>query len=327
MQAATRRGTLYSLGSVNADFQVRVEARPGSAETLQAHHFTRLSGGKAANVAFLARKLGHEVHLLGCVGRDDLASQALDALVAAGVDVEGVARVPGPTGTAMIAVPPDGKKHILLATNANDAWSEQAADAARQRIESAAPPALLAIDCEIPAPIVARALDAAAARALPVVLDPSFADRVDPAWLPRLLAITPNLEEAAQLGGVDPQDRDAAVRAAHRLRAGGTPLVFVKLPDGGCLFECGDGGALIEAPPVEVVDATGAGDAFTAALAVALLEEQPPIEAARFAVACSTCAVRGYGSQPSYPDRDEVELVAAAVHAKAGDGADAPRAR
>jgi ribokinase len=121
---------ILSLGSINADFQLRVDRRPEVNETLIGRDFLRLGGGRAANVAFFARKLGLEACLLAQVGDDDLAEQALAPLRNIGVDLSRVAAVEGcGTGVAMITVQPDGKKGIVAAGNANEAWtSEQAAE-------------------------------------------------------------------------------------------------------------------------------------------------------------------------------------------------------
>ncbi|MDZ8259287.1 carbohydrate kinase family protein [Nostoc sp. ChiQUE01b] len=120
------QGSIISLGSVNADFQVRVDRRPNLSETLLASDFLQLSGGKAANVAYLARKLGLPAVLIAHVGTDTLAEQALKPLREIEVDLQYVNTIEGkPTGVSMITVPPDGKKGIILAGNANNIWTKE----------------------------------------------------------------------------------------------------------------------------------------------------------------------------------------------------------
>lgn len=304
------RRTLLSLGSINADFQVRVDRPLGSDETLLAHDFRRLSGGKASNTAFLGARFGHRSLLFGRVGDDELAEQVLAPLRDVGVDLDGVSRAVGvATGVSMIMVPPSAKKHIVLATNANDCWDEAARAALVQRLEQAPTPAVLVMDVEVPARIAEAAIGAAERAGIAVVLDPSFPDRIAPALLSRVHAITPNAEEAAALCGQPVRDRASAIAAARRLRAQGAAIVCLKEADGGCVLATADGLWRVPGGAVEPVDTTGAGDAFTGVLAIALLEEQPPLEATLLAVAAAQCAVAGYGSQPAYPRREQLTAI------------------
>lgn len=301
-------GTILSLGSINVDFQVRVDQPLGSAEMAHAHDFRRLGGGKAANVAFLARRLGHPARLLGRVGDDELAEQALAPMRAAGVDVSGVSLAPGSgTGVAMIFVPPSGQKHIVLAPDANDNWEYRDIAAVRRRIEATAAPALLVADLEVPARVVKAAAEAARRRGFPIVLDPSFPDRVDAELLGMVDAVTPNETEARRLPGTEDCRAGDLAELARALAVAGPQVVCIKRKDGGCLVYADGEQYSIAAAKVAMVDSTGAGDAFTGAFAVARLEGRSPPAAARFAVAASTAAVTGYGAQPAYPDRQAIE--------------------
>ncbi|MFL9813596.1 bifunctional hydroxymethylpyrimidine kinase/phosphomethylpyrimidine kinase [Stutzerimonas sp. VN223-3] len=313
-----QRLTLLSLGSINADFQVRVDEPLGSRETLIAHDLSRLSGGKASNTAYLAARFGHRSCLLGRVGDDELAEQALAPLRQAGVEIDEVGRAAGrSTGVSMIMVPPDAKKHIVLATNANDCWDEAAADAMVAAIEACEPPACLVLDYEIPAWVVRLAIEAAARKGIGSVLDPSFPDRLERDLLPMLQAITPNASEAEALVGHPVDSIAAAARAARELQRAGTPIVCIKLSDGGCVLTSAEETLHIPPGEVEPVDTTGAGDAFTGVFAIALLEGLAPREAAAWGVAAANLAVTGYGSQPAYPERDQVASMAHGLLAKA----------
>lgn len=301
---------ILSLGSVNADFQVRVDEPIEEGRTLIATDFRRLGGGKAANVAFLAGRLGHRAKLLARVGDDGLAEQALAPLREAGVDLGHVSTAEGhPTAVSMIAVPPDGKKSILLALNANDAWDEPAILDATGAIGKAPDGSILVADYEVPPGLVARAAHAARERGFALVIDPSPADRVDRDVLARAQAVTANPKETQILTGIEVDGVEAACRAARELAGLGTAIVCVKLRDGGCVLAHDGRLDLIPAPEVEPVDSTGAGDAFAGALAVALLEKRPPRDAACFAVAASSLAVTAYGSQPAYPSRARIEAL------------------
>ena len=300
--------SLLSLGSINADFQVRVDEAPGRVELLAGHDLRRLSGGKAANVAVQARRLGHEVRLFGRVGDDDLAEQVLGPLRAAGIDLRGVRQRGGEgTSLAMVIVPPDGKKRIVEANRANLDFDAADIEAVEQAIRAADAGSVLVVDYEVTPLVVSRAIAAARERGLRVVIDPSPPGAVDKADLAQATALTPNESEALALTGVKGDGPDALLDAAHALARLGPPLVCIKLDDGGCLLLHEKSAWHQRAAPVEVVDTTGAGDAFTAAFAVALLEEQPPLQSAAFAVAASELAVTAYGAQAAYPDRERLE--------------------
>jgi ribokinase len=292
---------ILSLGSINADFQLRVERPPGGPGTLLAHDLLRTSGGKAANVAVLARRLGAEARLLGCVGEDDLAEQALAGPTREGVDVTLVRRASGPTGVACIVVLPDGDKTIVLALNANAAWSQDA-DRLEQQVAEAPAGSVLVVDLEVPPVLVTAAARAARRAGLVVVLDPAPAERLPDDLLALVDHITPDHREAQALTGIDASSAAGACRAAQALHQRGVGAAHVKLASGGCAVACQDGASVIQAPAdVAVVDTTGAGDAFAGALAWALLRGHRPGEAALLAVAAAACAVGTYGSQESYP--------------------------
>ncbi|HWT72254.1 MAG TPA: ribokinase [Oxalicibacterium sp.] len=301
-----------SLGSINADFQMRTKRQPEVSETLLASDFVRLGGGKAANIAYLARKLGKQAQLFAHTGDDDLAEQAMGPLRDSGVDLSGIKKIKNAhTGVTMITVPPDGKKSILMAANANGFWCQDDATPVLQAIRNTEPGSVLVADCEIPVFIVEQAMRAARQRGVKTILDPSPADRVTDALLKLTDFIAPNAGEAKTLTGIECEDVASAMEAGNRLRERGVAVACIKLADGGCVV-VEDGCAFHIAPvPVDVVDTTGAGDAFTGGLAVALLEHRPLHQAACFAVAASHLAVTAWGSQPAYPTREQIERMEA----------------
>lgn len=301
-------GSILSLGSINADFQMRIRRQPEVSETLLASDFARLGGGKAANVAYLARKLGLRAQLFAHTGDDDLSEQAIAPLRATGVDLSGIKKIRNAhTGVTMITVPPNGKKSIVMAANSNGFWCQDDATPVLQAIREAQAGSVLVADCEIPVFIVEQALRVARQCGITTILDPSPANRVTDAVLKLSDFIVPNCSETQALTGIECEDVDSAIGAGNALLERGVSVACIKLMDGGCVV-VEDGCAFHIAPvPVEVVDTTGAGDAFTGALAVALLERQPLHQAARFAVAASHLAVTAYGSQPAYPARKDIE--------------------
>jgi ribokinase len=317
------RSTIISVGSINADFQMRVGDTQGG-ETERAERFSRLSGGKAANRAFLARKLGHDAQLIGMVGDDDLAEQALSPLRRHGVNLVTVMRARGySTAVSIIMVPKSGKKRIVLAPNANEGWQPEHIDTAVRAIEAAPLDTLVAMDCEIPAHVSAALIEAATNRQLRIVLDvasPAHAgDAAVRRFWPRINACAPNEEEASALTGIDIGGKDDALRAARELHESGFEMACVKLGDGGCVGFSDEGPRTISVGPIAPEDTTGAGDAFTGALAVALAEGRSRDDALRFATAAANLAVMRWGSQESYASRDEIDRWAASLKVEAAD--------
>lgn len=299
---------LYALGSINLDFQVRAERWPESGETLFVSDYLRVSGGKAANRAFIARKLGHPAVLLGRVGDDDLGVEALRPLRAAGVQVAGVAVTRNtPTGVSMIVVRPDGDKTILLAPNANTAFKDSDEHSVVDALRHAPAGSVVSLDLEISEFVVRLALHEARRRNLCILLDPSPADNMRDDFYEYADWVTPNHTEAHRLTDVEVTDTETAWQAAQALVDRGARGACVKLADGGCVGIRGEERFAVSAARVNIVDKTGAGDAFAGGLAVAALEQQSTAAALRFAVAASTLAVTAYGSQAAYPDRNQLE--------------------
>jgi ribokinase len=305
-----------SVGSINADFQFEVSQDLSKGGTLSAEGFVQRAGGKGANRAYFARRLDLQATLIGCVGDDHFAEQALAPLRQAGTDLKAVTVRPGAaTGVSMIAVPVSGAKTILLAANANQDWDRAALGALSSAIEQAPDKSVLALDFEISRAAVEIALEAAASRAFRVIADGSFGENVRPDDLARLYAIAPNVDEAAAIAQMHIHSDADAERAARKISDGGTTIVSIKLSDGGCLLVHDGQVQRIAAPVAEVVDKTGAGDAFTAALAVALMENRSASEAATWGVAASTLAVAAKGSQEAYPLRLDLEHMVEKVRA------------
>jgi ribokinase len=294
---------VLSLGNIGADFACRVDSAIWSREQ-RGHDLMRLGGGKAANVALQARRLGVRALLLGRVGDDDLAAQALDTLLAAGVDVSGVRRVPGATGVAFIAVPPSGDQHSVAVPGVNLGYDETDMIAIERAVETADPGAVLVVDWDVTPHAVTHAITCARRRGLRVVADPVPPKMVDRADLRHVHALVPNEAEAVALAGLG---HDDPIAAARMLAALGPALVCVRLAGGGCHVRHDGWAWQQQAAPGPVVDTTGAGDAFVGALAVALAEGRDEDDAVEWAVAASEVAVGRFGAQPGCPTRAEVD--------------------
>jgi ribokinase len=309
-----REPAVLSAGTVNADFTFGVDAQLEPGASLVARRLLRTSGGRAANVAVMARRLGTVARLYGCVGADELAEQALAGPRAAGVDLTAVRRVPADTGLATIIVGEGGAKTMIFAPGANDAFSGADGGRLARDLHDAPVRSVLVIDPELSPAAVVAAVEAAHDSGRTVVLDPTRPERVTDRLLELADHVTPNADEAAQLTGVRVSSPADARRAARRLRERGAQHVHVRLPSGGCLSLWPDGEALLSGPgDVAVADTTGAGDAFAGTLATAIVARCPLVEAVRLAVAAAACAVTGFGAQESYPDRRALEAMARTV--------------
>jgi ribokinase len=312
-------GVLLAVGSINADFEVRVAEPLRLGSSYLGSDLLRASGGKGANVAVLATRLGAGVRLFGCVGDDDLARQALAGPRAAGVDLSAVRVAGGSTGFAAVLVGPDGNKIIVVAAGANNAFSDQDSAALVTAVHRAGEPAVLVADLEVPPESVRPALVAARAAHVCTVLDPAPAGRLPKDMLSLVDHVTPNANEASEITGVEVRTADDGALAAQWLRHHGAGTAYIRMSDGRCVVASADGTRTVRPPDgIRVVDTTGAGDAFTAALAVAVLPGLPPVEAAMHGVAAAACAVGGYGAQPSYPTRAELAAMIERVREAAG---------
>jgi ribokinase len=303
-------GRVVSLGSINVDVELRGSAWPAFGGSSQVTSSSPAGGGKAANVAYVARRLGAEARLIGHVGDDDLARVALRALATAGVDLRGVKVVEGsPTGLAVVLVRPDGEKAIIAANNANDAWTEEDAAAAASHLDQVDGKTVLVVDVDVPVHVVERLAAHARARGIPVVLDPSPPEQVGATLLRLADYVTPDHSEAEQLTDIAVSSPEAAFRAGEALRARGVGTALVKLERGGCVAVGAGLHVHVPSVPVEPVDSTGAGDAFAAGLAVALAESSSVLDAVHFAVAAATLKVQSYGAQAWQPTRQDVEAL------------------
>ncbi len=278
------------VGSINLDLVASGAPLPAPGETVTGAQFAQHPGGKGANQALAARRLGAEVVMVGCVGDDTLAEPALALLRAEGVDVSGVMFETGvPTGIALIAVSPEGENQITVASGANGQVSES---------DAMGLPMCDAVLCQLEVPLqaVIAALTAEVERGL-------FAVNLAPA-----IPVPDRLLRLADLLIVNEIEAAFYGDALHA----GKGLVALTLGgDGAVLYRSGVEVVRIGAFDVSVVDTTGAGDTFCGALVLALAEGQGEADALRFASAAAALAVTKPGAQPSLPRREAVEALLA----------------
>ena len=297
------------VGSANLDFTVAAARLPRPGETVTGGTLLVNHGGKGANQAVAARRLGAEVRFIACVGADASGSQIRAALDKEGIGVAGVMTTDrAATGTALIATDDDGRNQIVVAPGAN--WQLTVAMVERRRDDIAWADVVM---CQLETPIetVTWVLGEARRRQKVTLLNPApMRDEArDLVGLADYL--TPNETEAERLTGVAARDPEGAAAAGHALRARGAGSVVVTLGAAGALACSASGEVHVRAFPVAVVDTTAAGDAFNAGLAVALAEKRPLAGALRFAGATAALASTLRGAQPSLPRRAEVERLLA----------------
>ena len=293
------------VGSANLDFTVALPRLPRVGETVSAGTLLVNRGGKGANQAVAARRLGAEVRMIGCLGDDDSGALMRRELAAEGIGVDGLVTAPGvATGTALIFVDREGRNQIGVAPGANHSLTVEMTRASEEAIGWAQ---VVVCQLEVPVPVVRWALEAARRRGVPTVLNPAPVQELSDELLGLVTYLTPNEGEAAALTGIEVDDLDSGRQAAGWLCARGAGTVIITLGEQGALVFDGSSAVHFEAFPVEVVDTTGAGDAFNGALAVGLaaggsLEQVIPLASAAAALQCTR-----RGAQDGLPHRADVE--------------------
>ena len=295
------------LGGINMDVVANVQRMPAAGETVHGDSFVMTGGGKGANQAVAAARLGAEVRMVGRVGDDAFGRTLLHALRSEGIDVSGVAPDPSNgTGVAVIMVDASGQNCIAEIYGANRASDETQLDAAKRAMEGA--DALL-LQLETPPEVSLEAARYAQSTGVRVIWDPAPAAEMPAAGFSVADFLTPNETEAEALTGIRVEDEDSARRAAEALKAKGVGAVVITLGERGVYAIAEDERYLV--PPVEVdmVDSVAAGDAFAAGLAVAISEGFRLQDALKFGAASGGLAVTKPGARDAMPFREEIEAL------------------
>lgn len=296
------------VGSLNADLVVRTPRFPQPGETISGEDLQVIPGGKGANQAVAAARLGANVSLLGRVGKDNFGNFLLDNLKQNSVDTASIQRDDSSTGTAIIVVDADGQNSIVLSAGANGKVSvEDINDASFTNYQ------LLLLQLEIPIPTVLRAAQRAHESGTRVILNPAPAKILPEELISLADFIIPNETELSLLTGNDVKDMGSIEQAARTVLQRGTKNVIVTLGSKGALIVDKETSKHVDSFPVKVVDTTAAGDAFIGGFATALLQNKPLEESVRFGCACGALAVTKFGAQPSLPTKEEVASLLSAL--------------
>lgn len=291
------------LGSINADHVISVPyfSKPG--ETLTGKQYHIAYGGKGANQAVAAARLGAKVNFIGCIGDDPLGAKMKDAFAQDGINVEPIATIPQEmTGIAMIQVADSGENSIVIAAGANAHLDNAMVEQHQALIEQSD---MLLIQLETPVQAVEKAAFFAKQAHKTVVLNPAPAQPLSDSLLALIDIITPNETEAELLTGVRVVDEASAQQAAQVFHQKGIRTVLITLGAKGVYLSQLEQAKIVAGFRVNAVDTTAAGDTFNGAFITALLEGKTEQEAIMFAHAAAAISVTRAGAQPSIPSRKE----------------------
>lgn len=299
-----KRPRIVVAGSLNLDVVCEVQRAPEAGETIHGRRAAFVGGGKGANQAIAAARMGADVAMIGRLGADAFGVSLRAGLAAEGIDAAHVGTDESvASGLALILVDDAAQNRITLVPGANAGLTPLHVDAARAVIADAD---LLLLQMETPLPTIARAIELAHACGVPALLNPAPAQPLPQEWYARLQYLVPNESEASVLTGLPVRNEAEATAAARVLHSRGMPCVIVTLGERGVLLLDEQGARRISAPTVTAVDTTAAGDTFIGALAVALSEGQSLDAATMFAVRAAALSVTRRGAQTSIPYRAEL---------------------
>ncbi len=287
------------------DLVVKTARIPALGETVLGGDFLMVPGGKGANQAVAAAKLGARVQFVARLGEDLFGRKLLDNFRTEQIDTTYVTLTADvASGVALITVDDDGNNVIVVAPGANGILSIE--DVERAAVDIAAAGAVVA-QLEVPVETVLRAAQRAHEASVPFILDPAPARPLPAELLEKVSVLTPNETETRILTGIEVTDERTARLAAERLLAAGVEAVVVTMGAQGYLWAEGQAAEFVPAPSVKVVDSTAAGDAFTGSLAVGLAQGQTVSDAALFAARVAALSVTKMGAQSSLPTRQDVD--------------------
>ena len=298
------KGKILVIGSTNTDMTAFCPKMRVPGETVLGNDFTMGPGGKGANQAVAAKRLGGDVSFICKVGKDIFGENTIRHFKEEGLDTAGVMISSKPSGVALITVDKDAENCIVVASGANNDYTEEDIRSCSDMIDGCD---ILLMQLEIPVPAVLEAARLGYKAGKFVVLNPAPACELPEEIFGYLSLFIPNETELAKYSGMEVNDEQSAANAAKCLMDKGVGNIIVTMGSKGSLI-CQDGGSVfVKARKVEAVDTTGAGDCYCGALCVALSEGSNLTEAAEFATKAAAQSVRKAGAQNAMPFRNEVE--------------------
>jgi len=302
-----QRNSIVVIGSSNTDMIVKSDHLPLPGETVLGGKFTTAPGGKGANQAVAAARLGGDVTFVAKVGADQFGDAAVSNYAKDGMDTTYVTRsAESASGIALILVDEKGENSISVASGANADLSIRDIDDAKAVIQNAA---IVLMQLESPMETVLYAAKVAYEGGAKVVLNPAPAAPIPEEMYQYLDAVTPNETESEILTGVKVEDEPSALKASEVFIGRGVKRVVITLGSKGAFVNDAGDSYMVPARKVKAVDTTAAGDTYNGAMCVALAEGKPLKEALEFATKASAIAVTRMGAQPSIPSREEVDSI------------------
>lgn len=297
------------IGSSNTDFVISTQRFAGEGETVLGHSYKKYFGGKGANQAVAAARIGTEtqVNFIANLGADELGDKALENLNKEGINTQFVTKdTTTSSGIAMITVTDEGKNSIIVVPGSNAKLSTAHLDKAEELIKKSV---LLIVQLEIPLEVVYHVLELGRKHNVDVILNPAPVPNVvfKESIYQDLFLITPNEHEASLLSGIEVVDEVSAEASADYFLANGVKNIIITLGARGAFFKNENHTFVVKAQKVNAVDTTGAGDIFNGAVAVALAESKNWKEAILFANTASSIGIKRNGAQASIPYRKEVD--------------------
>lgn len=298
------KNKILVIGSINYDLVVFTQRHPLPGETILGLNFQTFPGGKGANQAIAAARLGGNVEMIGNIGDDGFGEELLQNLRANQVDTVHIRRVSESTGTAHITVNANGQNSIVVVPGANATLRIQDIDALRDTILSAS---VLVLQLEVPLEVVIQAIDIAYASGITILLNPAPAIPIPEETLRKTTYLIPNESELALLSGLQTNDLDGCRMAAQHLLSMGCKQIIITRGEHGAFYFNKTQEIFTPSFPVQVVDTTAAGDAFIGGLSVALAEKLDLHTTLIKASAAGALAVTKAGAQTSLPDKTELD--------------------
>ncbi len=291
------------IGSSNMDLVVRSEQIPKIGETVLGKEFFMVPGGKGANQAVAAARLGAQVHFCTCIGDDIFGKEIIKNLKEANINTQFLnIRKDIPTGVAVIMVDDEANNIISVAPGANATLT---IDDARKTL-TATKCEIILLQLETPLPVITFCAEFGFENNIPVILNPAPAQKLASDLLSKINILTPNATEASLLSGIDVRDIDSAIQAANILRTKGVKTVIITLGGNGALLSSENHIEHIEAKKVKAIDTTAAGDAFNGALAVSIARGDDILSSIEFANKVAAISITRKGAQSSLPSLAEI---------------------